>query len=129
MGSCFGGQIRKVTAAQEVDQGEGPCGNGIVRRLVGDPRKEQKADHVDRLNQVLLDLALTNLPCDPRRQAGHARKGAAQHSQKVIGNEVRIRVATDVFFVARFTFGHGVEHCPPKEDLGDDGQKPHHRNL
>ena len=87
---------RKNTSANGSD------GHRVVHQLVGHPAEQQKADHVDRLDQELLDLAVANLPGDARRQARHAGKGPGDHRQQVVGDEIVVGVAGDRLWPSRW---------------------------
>ena len=89
------GPAGEETAAEPENQGEGGHGHAVIDQLVGQPAQQQEAQHVDRLQQVLLDRALANVPGDAGGQPRHAGKRPADHRQQVVGDQVVVGVAGD----------------------------------
>ncbi len=73
------GQPAKIAAAQIKHQRKRARGHDVIHQLVRHAAQQQKADHVDRLDQKLLDLAIANLHGDASSQARHAGKRPADH--------------------------------------------------
>ena len=76
----------EVATTKPEDQRKGYESDAVVHQLVGNPVEQQESDHVNRLDQELLDLAIADLQGNPGRQPWHAGKGPAHHRQQVVGN-------------------------------------------
>ena len=94
---------------------------------MGQPIQQQERQHVDRLNQILLDGPVADIAGDSRGQARHARKRPADHGQQVIGDEVVVRIADDLRLRRRLAPSLPQKDGPPEKDLRDDRQEPHQR--
>ena len=97
--------------------------HAIIDQLVGQPVHHQEAQHIDRLQQVLLDRAVADVAGDAGGQARHAGKGPADHRQQVIGDQFVVVVAGDLVAAA----AHALEYGVPEEYLRDDRQEAHER--
>ena len=86
----------EVAAAQIEHERERHERDAVVHELVGDAHQQQKADQIDRLNEIFLDLAVANLQGDAAGQARHAGKRPADHRQQVVGDEIVVAVAGDL---------------------------------
>ncbi len=61
---CGVGPAGKKAAAEKEHQGKRPSRHHVIHQLVGHAPQQQKADQVDRLHQILLDLAVADLQGD-----------------------------------------------------------------
>ena len=60
---------------------------------MGDPVRQQVADHVDRLEQVVLERAVADVAGDAAGQAGHAREHPADVGQQQVGDHLAVAEA------------------------------------
>ena len=87
------------------------------------PSEQQKADQVNRLNQVSFDFPISNLAGDAGSQAWHARKCTCDHRKQVVRNDVREMEPANLSALKTASLGrlNGVENCIPEKDLSHDG--------
>ena len=86
------GSLVKKTASQPEDQRERNGRHGVIDQLVRHTGPEQKAQHVDRLRQVLFDGPVADVAGHSRGQPWHARKRPPQHHQQRVGHHVAVAV-------------------------------------
>ncbi len=115
------GRVHEIVAAEKEHQGERHGRHQVIHQLVRHPRDQEKADHIDRLDEILLDLAVANLPGNAAGEARHAGECPRHHRQQVVGDKLLVAIAGEL------RFPRGLEDGPPQKNLCDDRQKPHQR--
>ena len=65
--------------AQIEDKSEWQKGDGIIRQLVSNAVQQEKLNHIDRLDEELLDFAITDLRRNSRSKTRHTGKRAGDH--------------------------------------------------
>ena len=83
---------------------------------MGDPGKQQKAEHINRLNEEFLNLPFADRIRDARRQAGHAGKRPADVDEQQIRDGLPQRVAGKLVLGIRAGAG---KHRAPEQDRRD----------